>query len=289
MNRKIKLVVTLASLLLLAAVIVGCGNNQTSEKGENKNITLGYVAWDSEIASTHVVKEILENKLGYKVDLKLVDAAPMWQGIASGDFDAIVSAWLPVTHEAYYVKVKDQVENLGANLEGAKIGLVVPTYVNIDSIADLNTIKDQLDGRIVGIEPGAGVMRATENAIKEYNLDLALLDSSSAAMTAELANSVQNNQFIAVTGWTPHWKFLKFDLKYLEDPKSIYGGEEHIATIVRQGLKDDNPEVYDFLDKFYWEPADMEAVMLKIEEGMSPEQAAKEWVENNGEKVGKWL
>lgn len=290
MFKKNRLVILLLTLTMLAAtILVGCGGDQQANKaGEKGKIILGYVEWDSEIASTHVVKEVLESQ-GYEVDARSVDAALMYQGLSQGDFDAIVSAWLPGTHKGYYEKVKHTVENLGPNLEGARIGLVVPTYMDIDSIEDLNSIKGQLGGKIVGIEPGAGVMLTTEAAIKEYGLDYELLGSSSAAMAAELSSAIKDEKPIVVTGWTPHWKFAKFDLKYLDDPKGVYGGEEHIATLARQGLKDDHPEAYAILDKFNWQPADMEAVMLKIEEGMSPEDAAKEWVESNSDKVAEWI
>jgi len=147
----------------------------------------------------------------------------------------------------------------------------------------------QEKGTIVGIEPGAGIMKATENAIKEYNLDFELKDSSSAAMAASLKNAIENEEWIVVTGWTPHWKFAKWDLKYLEDPKGIYGGEEHIATIVRKGLKDDMPGLYTILDNFHWKPADMEAVMLDIQNGMEPAEAAAKWVEENQDKVSEWV
>lgn len=286
-NRLVVLLLTLS--MLLATVLVGCGGQQQANKtGGKGKITLGYVEWDSEISSTHVVKEVLEGQ-GFEVDARAVDAALMFQGLGRGDFDGTVSAWLPETHAGYYGKIKDNVENLGPNLNGARIGLVVPAYMDVDSIDDLNTVKDQVGGKIVGIEPGAGIMLATENAIDDYGLDYELLDSSSAAMTAELSSAIKGEKPIIVTGWTPHWKFAKFDLKYLEDPKKVYGGEEHIATIVRKGLKDDHPEAYKVLDKFNWGAEDMEAVMLKIQEGLTPEQAAKEWVESNPDKVKEWI
>ncbi|MTI79816.1 MAG: glycine betaine ABC transporter substrate-binding protein [Firmicutes bacterium] len=287
----------MAIVSLFAVALVGCagGGEEAKEGGEQQaaeekgKVTLGYVQWASEIASTHVVKEVLENKMGYEVEAVAVDAAPMWKGIENADFDAIVSAWLPGTHADYYADVKDNVENLGANLEGAKIGLVVPKYVEIDSIDEMNSVKDKFDGKIIGIEPGAGIMSATEQAITDYELDYELVDSSGAAMTAALQKAIKDEKWVAVTGWTPHWKFAKYDLKYLEDPKEIYGGAEHIATIVRQGLKEDNEEVYNFMDNFNWTPADMQAVMLEIEEGKSPEEAAKDWVANNSDKVDSWL
>ena len=56
-----------------------------------------------------------------------------------------------------------------------------------------------------------------------------------------------------VTGWTPHWKFARWDLKFLDDPKKVYGEAETINTIVRQGLKEDMPEVYAVCDAFKWD------------------------------------
>lgn len=132
------------------------------------------------------------------------------------------------------------------------------------------------------------IMKATEQAIKDYNLDFELQSSSSAGMAAALKKAEGNKDWIVVTGWTPHWKFAKWDLKYLEDPKEIYGSEEFIHTIVRKGLKEEKPEVYAILDKFKWSAADMGAVMLNIENGMKPDEAAAKWVDENQLKVKEW-
>ena len=270
-------------------VIAGCGQQAQQQGQEGKgSVELGYVQWDSEIASTNVVKKVLEDQ-GYEVKITAVDASPMWLGVSEGNFDGIVAAWLPATHKDYYAQVKDKVEDLGPNLQGAKIGLVVPEYVTINSIEELNSVKDKFQGKITGIEPGAGIMKATEQAIQDYNLDLDLQSSSSAGMAAALKKAEDNGDWIVITGWTPHWKFAKWDLKYLEDPKGVYGAEEFIHTIVRKGLKEEKPEVYDILDKFNWTASDMEAVMLDIEDGMEPAEAAAKWVEANQEKVKEWI
>ncbi len=288
MKRIAKLVALLAAVALLAGAVVGCGTQaQQTDQGAKEQVTLGYVQWDSEIASTNVVKKVLED-MGYDVKITAVDAAAMFLGVSNGDFDGIVAAWLPVTHEDYYDNVKDKVENLGTNLTGAKIGLVVPEYVTVDSIEELNNVKEKFNGEIIGIEPGAGVMKATERVINDYGLDFKLQSSSSAGMAAALKKAVEKNEWIAVTGWTPHWKFAKWDLKYLEDPKGTYGGEEQIVTIVRKGLKEEKPEVYQVLDKFNWTTSDMENVMLNVENGMSPAEAAAKWVNENQDKVKNW-
>ena len=183
----------------------------------------------------------------------------------------------------------DDIDLVGHNLDGAKIGLVVPAYVTIASIDEMNDVADEFDHIITGIEPGAGIMHNTEEAIEEYGLDFELVPSSSAGMAAELSKAYADGEWIVVTGWTPHWKFARFDLKYLEDPKEIYGGEEFIGTLARQGLNDDMPEAYAILERFYWTPADMESVMLDIEGGMAEEEAAAKWIDDHPDKVAEWL
>ena len=131
-------------------------------------------------------------------------------------------------------RVRDRIIDLGANLKGAAIGLVVPKYVTINSIEELGQHVDRFDCKIIGIDPGAGLMSKTEKAIKDYQLDnFQLIEGTGAMMTATLADKIKNNRWVVVTGWTPHWMFAKWDLKYLSDPRDTYGGAEQVHTVVR--------------------------------------------------------
>ena len=151
------------------------------------------------------------------------------------------------------------------------------------------TVGESVDYKITGIDPGAGIMEATEKVLTEYDLtDWDLTTGSSAAMTASLKKAYDKEQPIIVTGWTPHWKFAKYDLKYLEDPKGVYGGEEQIRTIGRIGLAEDLPEAHQILSKFNWTEEDMGEIMVAIQEGEKEDAAAQKWVEANEEKVAVW-
>jgi glycine betaine/proline transport system substrate-binding protein len=152
------------------------------------------------------------------------------------------------------------------------------------------SIGEQLDYKIVGIDPGAGLMSLTiDKVLPEYGLDdWEVIEGSGAAMTAALAKAYKKEEPIIITGWSPHWKFANFDLKYLEDPKGIYGGAEDTNTIVRLGLKEDHPDAYKLLDQFNWEPSDLENVMKLIQDGAEPEEAAKTWVSENQDLVSEW-
>ena len=145
---------------------------------------------------------------------------------------------------------------------------------------------------ITGIEPGAGISVATEKAIEEYD-SLAGWEvelSSTAAMMSELEKAIDNEEPIIITGWNPHWMFSKYpDMKYLDDPKGIYGDVETINTLARLGLEEDMPEAYKLLEQFEWDVEDMESIMYESSEtGEEIETIAKQWVEDNQDKVDEW-
>ncbi|MCM3439637.1 glycine betaine ABC transporter substrate-binding protein [Metabacillus halosaccharovorans] len=151
------------------------------------------------------------------------------------------------------------------------------------------TVGESVEYKITGIDPGAGIMKATSSALEEYELtDWELVEGSGAAMTAALQKAYKKEEPIVVTGWTPHWMFSKFDLKYLEDPKGVYGEAENIHSIARNGLAEDLPGVHKVLDQFFWTPDEMGVVMSAIQDGTSPEEAAAAWVEDNADKVAEW-
>lgn len=275
----------LAGAVVVALFAFSLPNLWNQEKKETVN--LAYVEWDTEVASTTVVSEVLR-EMGYEVNMTPLDNAIMWEAVANGEADGMVAAWLPGTHGSQYEKFKDQVENLGPNLAGgAQLGIVVPSYMSVDSIADLST---QANKKIIGIEPGAGVTAAAEETLVQYeNLsDWELVTSSGGAMTTQLASALKNKEEIVITGWSPHWMFSRYDLKYLADPKQTMGGEESIQTMVRQGLQEEMPEVYGVLDRFEWQLEDIESVMAAIEDGTDPVEAAHHWMDANKELVESW-
>ncbi|WP_029459861.1 glycine betaine ABC transporter substrate-binding protein [Solidesulfovibrio alcoholivorans] len=264
--------------------------NPAHAAGKKNVVKIAYVEWSCATASTNLVKAVLEEKLHKKVEIVPVSAAAMWQAVASGDVDAMVTAWLPVTHGAYLEKVKNKVDDLGVIVSGAKIGLVVPDYVTIDSIADLAGAKAKFGGRIIGIDPGAGLMAKTEKALKEYDLKgYKLVEGSDATMTAALGDAVKHKEWIVVTGWTPHWKFGRWQLKYLQDPKNVFGGEETIHAIARKGLQQEKPAVYAFLTCYKLPMADLQALMAANKDNGKPYANAKKFIADHPKLVEGWL
>ena len=182
-------------------------------------------------------------------------------------------------------------------LTGLSLSLVVAGCGQDDSASNGNNggnetttnVSEELDYTITGIEPGAGITGQAINTLEEYeNLEgWELQESSTAGMVGSLDAAIKNEEPIIVTGWNPHWKFSAYDLKYLEDPKGTFGGSENINTLVRKDLEEDMPNAYKILDRFNWEPQDMEAVMFDAQE-VSFEEAANNWIEKNPDKVAQW-
>lgn len=71
--------------------------------------------------------------------------------------------------------------------------------------------------KIIGIEPGAGWMRKTMQAVEQYRLDLQLAEGSTAGMTA-----VDRQLPIVVTLWTPTWMAARYAMKLPHDPKGVF-------------------------------------------------------------------
>ncbi|MDY7065385.1 hypothetical protein PsexTeo8_18150 [Pseudomonas extremaustralis] len=273
-----------------AAATLVVAMSSTLASADSKTLSIGYVdGWSDSVATTHVAAEVIKEKLGYDVKLQAVATGIMWQGVATGKLDAMLSAWLPVTHGEYWAKNKDKVVDYGPNFKDAKIGLIVPEYVKAKSIEDLKT-DTTFKNKIVGIDAGSGVMLKTDEAIKAYGLDYKLQASSGAAMIAELTRAEDKQESIAVTGWVPHWMFAKWKLRFLDDPKGVYGAAETVNSIGSKDLEKKAPEVAAFLKKFQWASKDeIGEVMLAIQNGAKSDAAAKDWVAKHPERVAEWV
>lgn len=274
-------------VLFLSEAIYSFKHTNFSKQQSGQTIQIVHNPYETEIASANVLSLVLE-EAGFNVRLVSVDNAIMYESIATGQSDAMTAAWLPTTHGTTYAEYEDRLDNLGPNLEGAEAGLAVPDYMDVDSIADLT---DEADQTIMSIEPGAGVTVQTEEAMNLYdNLHGWKLESpSTGAMLASVESAVKNQEEIIVSAWTPHWMFDEYGLKMLDDPQVAYGEAENIYTLARKGLKEDHPKAYQIIDNFYWDIEDMDSVTHAMATGADDRSAAKQWIENNRQKVDSWL
>ena len=284
----------LCLLICIMLVVAGCEDRSGDKAADSKatvakgTIKLAYVNWAEGVAVAYLAEAILTD-MGYDVEMTMADVAPIFAAISKGDQDVMVETWMPVTHKSYWDQYGKDFDELGVWFDSARIGLVVPSYVEIDSIEELNDAKDEFDGKIVGIDAGAGVMKTTEKAITDYGLDYELMTSSGPAMTAALKSAIDKNKAVVVTGWAPHWKFARYDLKFLDDPKKLYGDTEVIKSICRNGFKEDNPEVAALFGKMKFDGRQIGSLMDAVSQASGDEASAvKAWMADNKKLIDSW-
>jgi glycine betaine/proline transport system substrate-binding protein len=255
MNKR-HLTATLALGAASVLALAGCASGNQTEGGaggsdDKGTITLGFLpSWTDGLSTAY----LLENKLtelGYTVEMQtLTEAGPLYAGLAQGDIDIYPSAWPDLTHADYMDKYGDSIEDLGEYYQGAKLTLAVPEYVDIDSIDQLAGQADRFDGKIYGIEPGAGLTKQTqETALPGYGLDgeYELVTSSTAAMLTELDNAIAAQKDIAVTLWRPFWANDAFAVKDLADPDGLMGDPEALHFLGREGFAEEFPDAAELI------------------------------------------
>ena len=271
----------------------GGGSGSGGDAGD-KNVSISVVAgWDEDVAASNLWKSLLEER-GYTVNMQELDIASTFTGVANGQVDLYFDAWMPTTHQAYWDRFKDQLEVVTTWQEG-KNTIVVPDYVtDVNTIADLKGKAAQFDGRIVGIEAGAGEMKAMrEKVIPGYGLgdEYNLVEGSSPAMLASLDSAIKQKQPIVVTLWQPHWAFSRFPIKVLDDTRTAFGPPDNMQIVATKGWGAANPEVAGWLKNFTITPEQLSDLMLKIQNGgKGQEQAtAKQWAADNKQVVDAWF
>ena len=291
-----KLFILLVIVMSLSMVVLGCNSNTGGDQGisddKDTPIRIGVNNWAENVAAANLWKIILEEK-GYKVQLINGEKAPIYTGVAKGDLQLGLEVWLPTTDEHYVSQYKDNIEMYEPWYEGTRLGLVVPSYVNVNSIEELNANKQDFlvnnKPSIVGIDAGASLMRLSAEVIEKYNLDYQLINGTEPAMMAALKKAYDKNEPIVVTLWSPHWAFADFDLKYLDDSKKVYGDRENIYIMATKGFGDKYPSVTRWLNQWKMDDQSLGSLMAKVNEEGNPAKGAGAWLEENRSLVDQWL
>ncbi|WP_348621082.1 glycine betaine ABC transporter substrate-binding protein [Pedobacter lusitanus] len=274
-------------IALTSVTLFSCSGGADS----HKKVTIAYVNWAEGVAMTQLSKVLLE-KEGYTVELKNADVAPVFAAVAGGDADIFMDAWMPVTHKEYMDKFGSKLDVLGTNYANARIGLVVPDYVKVNSIDELNANTSLFEGKIIGIDAGAGIMNKAELAIKDYKLKYELQSASEAAMLAILKKSIDAKKPVVITGWAPHYIFSTYKLKFLNDPKGVFGKVETLQTVANKEFVKLNPQVSSFFRNFQLDDDQLGSLMAALKGADDEKVAIDKWLTAHNEfsvRMGSFL
>lgn len=254
---------------------------------EEKTITMGTMTWEDLTPITGITKKVLEDS-GYTVKvIEFSEWGIAYAALSKGDVQVLASQTDYAAND-YWNKNKNKIEKLSPVSFGLYQGLAVPSYVDIDSIDQLNANSEKLGGKIIGIEPGSGLMSDASNAVKAYDLKLKLVEGSTTAMTAALKSAVDRKEPVVVTVWEPSWMTKKFDLKFLKDPKGIFPPLQGYYWIGHKGFAEANPRARELMASVYVPITDITAMNAEVKDGKTMEQAIKGWTDSHAELLKRW-
>jgi glycine betaine/proline transport system substrate-binding protein len=294
----------------------------TDESGETadasgESVTLVANLWPGSMANVQVAGRVLEEELGADVEIVEIDENAAWTGLDSGEYDAVLELWLSGHEDNYAQYVEDigSVEDIGEIGVVGEIGWFLPEYVleeypemetweGIEGNEDVFATAETGDaGRFLAADPS--FVQFDETIIENLDLNLEVVQSGSeSAQLAEVQTALDQEEPVLFYFYTPHWMHERYDLAQVELPEYEEGcgepedertcgyPEERMLKIVNADLSENAPVSYEFLENFQMENEwqdEITFMMADEGEGMDPEEAAQQWLDDNPDVVDAWL
>jgi len=281
------------------AALVAASGAQAADPASCKTVQFSDVGWTDITATTAATSVVLEG-LGYEPTATVLSVPVTYTSLKNGDIDVFLGNWMP-TMEADIAPYRDDgsVETLTKNLTGAKYTLAVNRAAadgGIKSFGDISKLRDQLDGKIYGIEPGNDGNRLIQTMIDEDAFGLKgfeVVESSEQGMLAQVARAERRDEWVVFLGWEPHPMNANFDLVYLSGGDDWFGpnfGGAEVYTNVRQGYAEECPNLGAFLKNVSFSLAMENEIMGAIlDDGEEPMDAATAWLKKNPDVAAGWL
>jgi len=294
--RKPKKILTFASVAMIAVSL----GTAAQAAGSCKSVRFADVGW-TDITATTAATSVVLKSIGYNPSAKVLSVPVTYKSLENKDIDIFLGNWMP-TMEADLAPYRKNgsVEVLPkANLEGAKYTLAVNKYASVEglkSFADIAKFKDQLDGKIYGIEPGNDGNRLIQDMFDKNAFGLKgfeVVESSEQGMLSQVARANKRKKMVVFLGWEPHPMNANFELTYLEGGDDFFGpnlGGATIYTNVRKGYTSDCPNVGKLLGNLVFTLAMENEIMGAIlNDGTDPDKAAAAWLKKHPDVVKGWL
>lgn len=275
-------------LITVIAVFVLCCCQSSKEE---KHIKIAYTNWIESKAFTYLAQEILRNK-GYDVEVVYIkgEVSNIFYQLSEKKVDVFMNFWLPYSNQVYLDKYGKKLAKLNTNYVNARIGLVIPEYMDIYSIGELAQCDSLVNYTIVGFEEDTGFMRHAAAALKTYGLSTYHLSfTNEKAILDSLAHAIQQKKPIVVTGWTPHMMFARYNIRFLDDPHLSFGESQHIDTYSWKGFTTKYPYATSLFSRIQFNDKTVAELLDTFDQIEDPEEAAKVWISEHPIIVANWL
>ncbi|MEU7643620.1 ABC transporter substrate-binding protein [Streptomyces huasconensis] len=278
-----------------------------------RTVTLSVQSWVGAQADVAVAEYLLKNELGYRVDKVQIDEVPAWDALSQGRVDAIMEDWGHPEQEQRYVKEKKTIVSGGDVGVTGHIGWYVPTYFakkhpDVTDWKNLNKYADQFrtsesgdKGQLMDGSPS--YVTNDKALVKNLGLDYEVVFAGSeAAQITQIEQFAKQRKPFLTYWYKPQWLFEKVPMtevklpEYKEgcdaDPAKIKCAYPHtpLQKYFNADFAKKGGDAAKFLKNFKWSEEDQNEVSLMIaDQKMSPDAAAKKWVEKNEAKWRAWI
>jgi glycine betaine/proline transport system substrate-binding protein len=316
-----------AALACATLVLASCGDSgsigeqtkenkaQASGSGDCDEVNMAVNPWVGYEADAYVVGNLMQERFGCTVNYKDLKEDVSWQGFGTGEVDVVIEDWgHPDLEKKFFAEQGDgSAEDFGLTGNVGIIGWYVPPWLaeahpDILDWKNLNKYADQFatsesggKGQFLGADPS--YVQFDEAIISNLDLDFKVVFSGSeAASITAYQQAEKNKEFLIGYFYEPQWLFADIDLKRVKLPPYTQGCQDDPAKVdcdypetplkkvVSTSWADEGGPAVDLVKSFKWTNDDQNLVAKYIsEDGMSPEDAAAKWVDDNPDKVDAWL
>ncbi len=309
--------VALAAVVGLGLTACGGGDIEEADPGATDSdcgdLRIAINPWTGYVSNAHVIGQVAKEKLGCNVTYPEVKEEVGWQGMADGSIDTIVENWGHADLVAKYIDDQGTVEDAGLTGNDGIIGWYVPPWLaeehpdilsweNLNKYAEeFSTSESGSKGQLLDGDPSY----VTNDEALVKNLDLnfqVVVGGSEAALIQSFRSAEENKTWLLAYFYEPQWFFDEMDLQRVELPPYEEGCDADAAKVdcdyppyalnklIGTEFAESGSPAVDLIKNFEWTNEDQNLVSKYIaEDGMDPDAAAQQWIDDNPDKVDAWL
>jgi glycine betaine/proline transport system substrate-binding protein len=305
--------VAVASLGLASCGGGGIEDTDTGANGDCGDLRIAINPWTGYVANAHVIGHVAETELGCTVTYPEVKEEVAWQGMSSGEIDTVVENWGHADLVEKYITKQKTVVDAGPTGGKGVIGWYVPPWLaeehpdvldwkNLNKYADeFKTSESGDKGQLLDGDPS--YVTNDEALVKNLKLDYkVVVGGSEAGLIQSFRTAEKNKEWLLAYFYEPQWFFSEMKLQRVKLPPYKEGCDADAAKVacdyppyelnklIAKKFEDSGSPAADLIKNFEWTNDDQNIVSTYIsKDEMSPEDAAKKWVEDNPDKVDAWL
>ncbi|MGW0706113.1 ABC transporter substrate-binding protein [Streptomyces sp. NPDC002643] len=311
-----------AGLAVLGLTLTACGGAKVGEdsadsgsdgSGKCGTFNIAVNPWVGYEANAAVLAYVAEQDLGCKVVQKDLKEEIAWQGFGTGEVDAVVENWGHDDLKKKYITDQKTAVEAGATGNEGLIGWYVPPWLakehpdildwkNLNKYAaEFKTSESGGKGQLLDGDPS--FVTNDEALVKNLKLDFKVVYAGSeTALIQAFRKAEKDKEWVIGYFYEPQWFISEVPLVKVELPEYTAGCDADAAKvacdypvykldkIVSTKFAESGSPAYDLVKNFSWTNDDQNTVAKYIAvDKMTPEAAAKKWVEANRSKVEAWI